>query len=796
MIAETFRWWLVLEGIGLLALPIPLLLFRRLPGRGYAFAKPLGLLLGGYLFWMALSLPLLPNRPGSIVWVFLLLAAIDVYLLRRRWQEMRVALTERLGLVVAVEVVFTAALFTAAHLRSYVPEIGGTEKPMEIAFLNAAARSRYYPPDDPWFAGAGVSYYYFGYVIQAMVAKLAAVKTSVAFNLGLASTVALALTAAYGLGYELARLVRAVSFRAGLAVGVGALGLVGGLGHLEGVVEFGIANGVVGEDTVRRLDINDLEQAKESGACLLPSPICVTYPSETSSVWWWWRATRISPEGNPITEFPFFSFLLGDLHPHVLAIPYVLLVAGLGLALWRSEALSLASWRKQPFVLLLAAVLLGGLGFLNAWDLPTFAFVIALFVLALNLTGGRGLRAALADAAGFLLPLVGLAVLLYLPFYLGFSSQASGVAAVRDGATRPLHSALFWAPLLVVSLPLPFVLLVRDAVARAPGRVLKAAALPALLLLLWAALVIVNHGGGALGDALADRGWSWLTALFFAAALVICLLALWRAVEAPSAEDGAALLPVLAATGTALLLILRSELFYLRDVFNSRLHTLFKLYYQAWLLLGVSGAFAAYWLVTRWRPRPGSLGDYASLSWTTVALLCLGGALLYPLGATLSRTECLTRSGPTLDGLAYALRASPEDYAAATWLRDRAVAGERLVEGVGAQYSAAARVAAWTGISGVLGWAGHGGRGGRAGAAIGERGRDVDRAYTTGSLAEAETILRKYGVTYVFVGGFEREKYPAAGLAKFEAFPAVFPHGQTVIYRLPVAAPAPAGAAR
>ena len=56
MIAETFRWWLVLEGIGLLALPIALLLFRRLPGRGYAFAKPLGLLLGGYLFWLTLSL--------------------------------------------------------------------------------------------------------------------------------------------------------------------------------------------------------------------------------------------------------------------------------------------------------------------------------------------------------------------------------------------------------------------------------------------------------------------------------------------------------------------------------------------------------------------------------------------------------------------------------------------------------------------------------------------------------------------------------------------------------------------
>ncbi|HEY4685351.1 MAG TPA: DUF2298 domain-containing protein, partial [Dehalococcoidia bacterium] len=177
MISETFRWWLVVEGAGLLALPIALLLFQRLPGRGYAFAKPVGLLLGAYLFWLALSLHVLPNRPGSIVWVFLLLAAVDVYLIRRRGAELRLALAERAGFVVAVEVVFTGALFVAAHLRSYIPEIEATEKPMEFMLLNAASRSRYYSPDDAWFAGASVSYYYFGYVIQAMVAKLAVVKT-------------------------------------------------------------------------------------------------------------------------------------------------------------------------------------------------------------------------------------------------------------------------------------------------------------------------------------------------------------------------------------------------------------------------------------------------------------------------------------------------------------------------------------------------------------------------------------------------------------------------------------------
>ena len=45
-------WWLAATAVGLVAMPIALWVFRNLPGRGYAFARPLGLLLVGYLFWL------------------------------------------------------------------------------------------------------------------------------------------------------------------------------------------------------------------------------------------------------------------------------------------------------------------------------------------------------------------------------------------------------------------------------------------------------------------------------------------------------------------------------------------------------------------------------------------------------------------------------------------------------------------------------------------------------------------------------------------------------------------------
>src|SRR3989337_1666612 len=113
MFRETLAWWLVVEGIGVLALPLAFVLFRRLPDRGYAFAKPVGILLGGYLFWLALTARVLPNRPGTIVWCFIVLAAISGLIYWNRKQEILDELRHRMHVIVAVEVTFTVGFFVA-----------------------------------------------------------------------------------------------------------------------------------------------------------------------------------------------------------------------------------------------------------------------------------------------------------------------------------------------------------------------------------------------------------------------------------------------------------------------------------------------------------------------------------------------------------------------------------------------------------------------------------------------------------------------------------------------------------
>jgi hypothetical protein len=88
-------------------------------------------------------------------------------------------------------------------------------------------------------------------------------------------------------------------------------------------------------------------------------------------------------------------------------------------------------------------------------------------------------------------------------------------------------------------------------------------------------------------------------------------------------EEGSALPFVLLLLFTGLLLVLGPEFVYLRDVFGQRLNTIFKFYYQAWVLFGVA---ALYGLGYLWQ-RARTAGAIAVLGYAALLLLALSFAL-------------------------------------------------------------------------------------------------------------------------------------------------------------------------
>ena len=510
-------WWLVLEVIGVLAMPIALRLFRFLPDRGLGFARQVGILLGGYLFWLLTVLGLFENTTANIVVVFVLVAAFSAWLVVRYRRVMWVAVRERLSLLVITEVLFLVALIGWAVFRAHNPDIAYTEKPMEFGFINAILRSPRFPPQDQWLSGFAISYYYFGYVLVAMLTRLSGLPSDITFNLAGVTLFALTINGAFTLVYNMAQayldrrselvgIVGKVVSRAAVLAGMlGAL-FVALMGNLEGVFEVIRARGLGSPALWAWLDVKNLQASPPSARW---------YPDD---LWWWWRASRIIHDrdalGNSmevISEFPLFSFLLGDNHPHVLALPFVFLALGLALNLLLSigrtaaerpfaadglrrtaqgdqlpsdvasgerdmilaeqvagqggrmpgeptdqptdpgerptepQAKDLSSptpglgvqvldslnrlWSGGVQDLLLWALLLGSLGFLNTWDYPIYLGILILaYAVTRQFSYDRLGWEWLFDIIkmGSLMLVLGL--VLYLPFYFGFRSQAGGSA--------------------------------------------------------------------------------------------------------------------------------------------------------------------------------------------------------------------------------------------------------------------------------------------------------------------------------------------------------------------------------
>lgn len=864
----ALRWWAVLALFGAAALPLSYVLLRRLPDRGYAFARMLGLMLVSYVFWLAGSLGFSANQTGGIWLALALVAGVSLWVYRRfrgADEPLSTWLRGHLGAVLASELLFALVFALWVWVRSQNPAISATEKPMEFAFLNGVGRSPVFPPLDPWLSGYSISYYYFGYVMTSVVGRMAGVTEAIAFNLAIAWLVAGTALGAYGLVYNLVAL-RGRS-RPAILWGIVAALAIAVAGNLQIGLEVLHGNGAGSPALWSWIDVRDINGPADTDGS----------PRYLDSSWWWWRTSRViheyhlsgrSEEGlEPIVEIPAFSFVLGDMHPHVLALPFAFLSLAVALVWWlrgSTEGLAVPpeewealGWEKRLRMLfgriglplwLLTAIVLGGLSFLNTWDVLIHLFVVlGAFLLGAWYVAPRGAArrgdAVFTQTVALAVSLVLAAFVLYLPFYLGFRSQA-GPPFLLPFLLRPTRLVQY---LIIFGISLlPVTVLLVALTIRQRGRHWRTGLMAAValigglfLLMILLSWIIASSAAGAStfggmaaelgvslpahpGSAIAP-GWGFravvglLPALFGArlaypamtlylgfllAMVVMVLREKADPVEADEpAEGGRGLHPALPfallLVLTGILLTLGPEFVYLKDNFGYRLNTTFKFYYQAWVMFGVAGVFALDYLWSAWRAG----AKRALPAATTVAYgLLLIVALLFPLYAVQSRSieyrgpaadatgAPQERQAATLDGLAYLQRYNPAEYEAIQWLRDNGEIDGRppvILEAVGGQYSGFGRISAATGFPTLLGWPGH---------ELQWRGSDhpepgrreplVREIYSNTDLALVGFMLDQFGVDYIYVGDLETSTYGTAGIEKFRnRLDVAFQNDRVTIYR-------------
>lgn len=865
MIGSILLWWLASTLLGLMAFPLAWRIFNRLPDRGYGMSRALGLLLSGYILWMGASIGFLRNTGGGVIGSLVLLAIVAILFIRDDWRALYQWIKENRKIIIAVEILFFISFLLWSIIRSYNPEIQHTEQPMDLAFLNSILSSETFPPKDPWLSGYAISYYYFGYVLLAFMTRMTGIVASEAFNLGNALWFALTIIGSYSI------LVNLVSVaRKKLQIFSPLLGplFVVITGNLE----------ILFELLYQRQAFWDQPVTSESTSPFwtwLNLERLVRPPVSTPSWipdrhWWWWQSSRVIYDENltgrsieMIDEFPFFSFLLADNHPHLLALPFVLLAIAFAFNLFRGDfnlsyrlaqvgrnlevnriwsvivivvilagfitgtaLLISGSGQGEAFkatirVLLIGGVLgfilgvfglisvgrfeltlpakefwigswiFGSLAFLNTWDFPFY-----LSLLFLVLLWSQWVRKDWDFLKRFFVTAFGLViagVLFYLPWYPTFSSQAGGILPNLIFPTRFIQFFIMFGPLVV---PI-FVWLVRKGVIehrieqkRTP--LLVAVLLPlglfilSLLLGLIAYLVIRNDPvisgevfhhlgvpdlapGGAFREvmtaAFARRLIGSLTTILLGVMLFIMVglvLQIKSKINAEREESEHHWIFVIFLVGIGTLLILGPEFVYLKDSFGTRMNTIFKFYYAAWILWGLAAAYAT---IELWPKRWKGLEPLRSL---VILPLLIG--LLYPVISVWTKTNQFSSSyGPTLDGVVYREISTPYEYEAIQWINENLESGT-IAEAVGNSYTNYARISTHTGLSTVLGWPGHElqWRGGHQ--EQGSRQGDIASLYTTRSWQEAKSIVDQYGIDYVYIGYLERNSYKPFDERKFSVF--------------------------
>ena len=808
---EALAFWGVAIVIAALALPLAFRLLARFPDAGAGLSFTLGLTLVGAGYFVLRYLGALPaGRGGFLLAIGLFGVAMVIVAVRDR----RILATLRRslpGLTVAVAL-FSALFFGYAFFRAHVPDIAHTEQPMDLLYLNAMLVSPDYPPHDPWFAGKDASYHYGGYLQAAVLTGASDVWPASGYNLALAAFFASAGAAAFSLCAALARwLFGRRAHRWVTLAATGAVLLLLFAGPLASVFEFAAAHGADHEGVYDAFGAEGLVRCGAgAGESCTGQPLDPTNRWYPDDHWVWWRMSRMANWGPQpsypftVTEVPAFSFLLGDLHPHVMSIPGVLLALAVCAALWRGRGrLDWNEHHRRPWLLVAVAVVFGSLAFVNVWDVIAFSPLLALAVFARN-RRTRSFGESIGDTVSWLLPPALLSIALFAPWWSDFSPQRGGIYGYSGQGTRIEHVLLMWG------VPIVFALAglwwgVKSWRRDVPGAPVFVALLLTLLpFLIWLPFAAFERtaapfdvGDGLLVSFGARTAGAWVTLVFFAAAF--WLLASATFILSRRSHPAA---PVAALAALGVFLLYGTEFFLLRDAlfFLPRLNTVFKLSYQGWIVLSLAGAIGGVAVLRAaapgWRPIVAA----------PLAIL-LGSALVFAVTNTPNRAgDFAVLVG--LDGLRYVERHDPAEYDLVRWLNDNVERDAIVVESSGRLWgrgddgrpvlregatsynSAVSRVGYRTGLQTPIGWPGHEttwrGNSDELVAELVQRQDLVDRVYTASTSREVLAALDELGATYVLVGSLERSHYPADLIPAFETFlDTVFSQGAVALYRVP-----------
>lgn len=335
-------------------------------------------------------LKLLPFNNLSIYLFVLTIFLINAWIFQGNKKEIRAILYKKRKIIIFQEILFSLGFVFWTIIRSYQPDIKGLEKFMDFGFINSILNSTYFPPIDMWLSGNTINYYWFGHLWIAVSTKLSNIPSHVTYNLAIATILGLTLISAFSISSSLISTIKKrVNIKTIFAVGIisSLLLVFGGSFHTP---IYAIKDG-----------INDY-----------------WYPDAT-------RFIGYHPETDDKTihEFPIYSFVVSDLHAHLINIPFVLLF----IAFFMNSII-----RNEKKSLFAASFVLGIMFMTNTWDYANYLLIsgvtLGLYYLIQKGINKDSILKITTSFLGILL----FSLIIASPFILSFDSITEGVKLVNS----------------------------------------------------------------------------------------------------------------------------------------------------------------------------------------------------------------------------------------------------------------------------------------------------------------------------------------------------------------------------
>lgn len=408
-------WYLLFFVFGIIGLPITSFIFKNWEDKGYAFAKYIGLFVVAMIWWLLSSIRILPFTPvvGYVLFGIATVASL-YWLYKSKFKITKLMLIE--------EAIFLVVFVIWSWIRSFNPRAEGTEKMMNLAFMNSLNLTEYMPPKDMWFAqGGNINYYYLGHYYFVVAGKLGNIAMSYVYNLALVTIIAQTFVGLFALFMELFKKSKNWIKLTFALVGATWISFAGNL-HMAYTWFVAFFNG-------------------ETFSYFFPD------------------STRIIEY--TINEFPGYSIVLGDVHGHYLALPFLIIILSLALVSIRTKINSTAKLRFNFIISFLVMALYG----INSWDMITALFIFTV----IHLYQVSGMKGELEDKiktflkATFALIVPG--AIFILPYIINYSPAVGpdggfplGIVPFRT-KSEPLPWLQIWSQFLIA--PLLFVIAVK-----------------------------------------------------------------------------------------------------------------------------------------------------------------------------------------------------------------------------------------------------------------------------------------------------------------------------------------------